>query len=402
MALVLDRPNASQGDRAQLVELRVAGLFAGIGGIELGLHEAGHRSEILCEIDPHASRVLRARFPGTDVVGDVRSLAEMPRVDLVAAGFPCQDLSQAGRTAGINGNRSGLVAEVFRLIETARERPRWLLLENVSFMLHLDRGEGMRYLTSELERLEMRWAYRVVDSRAFGLPQRRQRVLLLASSEADPAPLLFEQDAGPPVEPEDYRAVANGFSWTEGLTGLGWAVDAIPTLKSGSAVGIPSPPAIWMPDGLIGSPGIRDAERLQGFDADWTLPGVEGEIKQGPRWKMVGNAVSVPVATWIGGRLAAPAESAQYVSTPLLEGGRWPRAAEGGPGRMPSAVERSMWPVRLDRPHLADFLTEPLKPLSVRACDGFLSRAERSSLRFPDGLLDAVRAHRARVATTAS
>ena len=178
--------------------LRVAGLFAGIGGIELGLEAGGHSTRLLCEVDPHAARVLAARFPDPELVADVREIDSLPDVDLVSAGFPCQDLSQAGRTAGISGRRSGLVGEVFRLIEGARSTPRWLLLENVSFMLHLDKGEGMQFLTSELERMGMRWAYRVVDSRAFGLPQRRQRVILLASREADPGPLLFEQEAGTP------------------------------------------------------------------------------------------------------------------------------------------------------------------------------------------------------------
>lgn len=181
--------------------LRVAGLFAGIGGIELGLHHAGHETRLLCEVDPHAARVLRARFPGVTIEPDVRGIASLPEVDLVSAGFPCQDLSQAGRTAGIAGGRSGLVSEVFRLIGQREAMPRWLLLENVSFMLHLDRGEGMRYLTSELERMGLRWAYRVVDSRAFGVPQRRQRVILLASREADPGPLLFAQEADSLLRP---------------------------------------------------------------------------------------------------------------------------------------------------------------------------------------------------------
>jgi DNA (cytosine-5)-methyltransferase 1 len=377
-------------------KLRVAGLFAGIGGIELGLHGSGHSTELLCEIDPHAAKVLAAHFPGTPLVSDVRDIQALPAVDLVAAGFPCQDLSQAGRTAGISGGRSGLVGEVFRLIETPT--PRWLLLENVSFMLHLDRGEGMRFLTSELERLGMRWAYRVVDSRAFGLPQRRQRVILLASKVADPGPLLFEQESGSAAEPTTYAGTANGFYWTEGLTGLGWAVDGTPTLKGGSTIGIPSPPAIWLPNGQIGTPEIRDAERLQGFPTDWTLPGVKGEVRQGPRWRMVGNAVSVPVAQWVGDRLASEPSHADYTAVELPDGFRWPKAAEGGPGRRPAAVGVSMWPIRTVRRHLADFLEHPLAPLSIRACDGFLSRAARSSLNFPPGLLDAVRAHRERLA----
>lgn len=379
---------------ATTTHLRVAGLFAGIGGIEQGLHEAGHRSEILCEIDPHAAAVLEAQFAGVPIVGDVRELLALPDVDVITAGFPCQDLSQAGRTAGIRGRQSSLVGEVFRLIETARRRPRWLLLENVSFMLHLDQGRGMRFLTSELERLGMSWAYRVVDTRAFGLPHRRQRVILLASSEDDPEPYLFADEAGQPDEPADFTGRANGFYWTEGLRGLGWAVDAVPTLKGGSAIGIPSPPAIWMPDGSIGTPEIRDAERLQGFDEDWTLPGVAGLKRQGGRWKMVGNAVSVPVAKWVGDQLAAQPREAPFPFTLMADTARWPRAASGRPGQRPRAVERSMWPIRTQRPALAEFLEHPVAPLSLRACDGFLSRTERSGLRFPPGLLDAVRAHR--------
>src|SRR6266566_1304592 len=97
--------------------LAVVGLFAGIGGIETGLHAAGHESVLLCEIDDSARAVLDARFPGVQLERDVTQLAELPRCDLLAAGFPCQDLSQAGRTAGIGGRNSGLVESVFHLLE---------------------------------------------------------------------------------------------------------------------------------------------------------------------------------------------------------------------------------------------------------------------------------------------
>src|SRR6202044_1167011 len=101
------------------------------------------------------------------------------------------------------------------------------------FMLQLDRGKAMRHLTEMLGALGYRWAYRVVDARAFGLPQRRHRVLMLASRSEDPRPVLFGQDAGAPAEPEgiDYPC---GFYWTEGIRGLGWAIDAVPTIKGGS------------------------------------------------------------------------------------------------------------------------------------------------------------------------
>jgi len=154
-----------------------------------------------------------------------------------------------------------------------------------------------------------------------------------------------------------------------------------------------------MQDGTIGSPSIEDAERLQGFDAGWTLPGVDGLKRKGARWKMVGNAVSVPVSAWIGRRLADPPMSAMTATSPLPAGAKWPTAAAGGPDREPVAVECSTWPVRCERPSLTSFLQSPLTPLSVRACDGFLARADRSTLRFPPGLLAAIRAHRRSMAS---
>src|SRR5436190_279239 len=84
----------------------VVGLFAGIGGIEHGLHLAGFHSEMLCEIDAAAQRVLAHNFPGIPVVKDVRALRSLPNAEIVTAGFPCQDLSQAGKTAGIRGRHS--------------------------------------------------------------------------------------------------------------------------------------------------------------------------------------------------------------------------------------------------------------------------------------------------------
>ncbi len=249
----------------------------------------------------------------------------------------------------------------------------------------------MQHLTSQLGRLGFRWAYRVVDARSFGIPQRRQRVLLLASRNHDPRPVLFADDAGEPPERAP-ASLACGFYWTEGIRGLGWAVDAVPTLKGGSTIGIPSPPAVRMPDGLVGTPDVRDAERLQGLPTDWTL--VDGPImtrRTGARWKMVGNAVCVPVAQWVGERLTNPGTFDDARSHPF-SGKRWPMAA-WGEGDRAFTVDMSLWPLALQRPHLADFLDYPVHPLSVRATGGFLGRTDRSSLRFPDGFLDAVRRH---------
>jgi DNA (cytosine-5)-methyltransferase 1 len=274
------------------VTLRFAGLFAGIGGIERGLHLAGHTTELLCECWEPAQRVLAAEpeFANVPLHPDITMLESLPdEIDAVAAGFPCQDLSQAGMTAGIQGRESGLVAHLFKLLRKREDSGRplsWIVIENVQNMLALDRGAAMRYLTSELEALGCRWAYRVVDSRFSGVPQRRRRVLLVASATDDPREVLFAADAGP--RPDDsYTEDSFGFYWTEGLRGLGWAQDAIPTLKGGSTVGIPSPPAIWLPDRRPGqkfvTPTIEDAEALQGFPRAATIAADGDRRRNGPR-----------------------------------------------------------------------------------------------------------------------
>lgn len=369
---------------------QIAGLFAGIGGLERGLARSEHETRLLCEIDPPASVVLQRRFDSIPLHGDIQTLKRLPKATtLVVAGFPCQDLSQAGAMAGIEGARSGLVGEVIRLIE--QQQTPWVLLENVPFMLQLSSGRAMDVIASAFEFLGYSWAYRVVDSRCFGLPQRRRRVYFLASLEGDPRTILFSDEAGNQSDRPDFRSVACGFYWTEGLSGLGWAVDSIPTLKGGSGVGIPSPPAIVLPNGDVGTPDIRDAERLQGFPTDWTKPS-EAVARSSGRWKMVGNAVNVRAAEWIGRRLAKPGKIKEYSESPLREGRSWPTAAWNvGDGRV--SVDASEWPTVRSYQSLETFLRHPLVPLSVKATTGFLGRAERSGLRFPPDFLKTLKLH---------
>lgn len=374
-----------------LRELRTVGLFAGVGGLERGLERHGHIVSLLAEIDPAAQAVLRKRFPGVSITEDVRVIKTLPPCDLVSAGFPCQNLSQCGKTEGIEGCQSSLVREVFRLVERAVKRPDWVLLENVPFMLQLDAGRAMTFMVTELTRLGYRWAYRTINVRAFGIPQRRRRVVLLASQSYDPQKVLFADDK--PEIPEPDEAGGYGFYWTEGLTGLGWAPDCVPTLKGGSSFGIPSPPAIWIPrERRIVTISIRDAERLQGFPADWTAPAERVEGRVGARWRVVGNAVCVRLAAWIGRRLARPGESLVDRGDAISNAGPWPPAAYGDESGI-WKVNASDWPVVWQSRPILQFLKYPTYPLSVRATAGFLSRAQKSRLRFAQGFLADVAHH---------
>jgi DNA (cytosine-5)-methyltransferase 1 len=372
--------------------MRVAGLFAGVGGLELGMQRAGHHAVLLCDVLPAAQAVLAARFPGVDYRDDITRLRSLPAdVDLVCAGFPCQDLSQAGLTAGLDGERSGLIGEVFRLL--SRRRVPTVVIENVPFMLQLNGGNAMRAIIDEFERRGYRWAYRVVDSYSFGLAQRRERVFLVASRALDPSEVMLADEA--PIE-RHASAVGvrpHGFYWTEGLGGLGWAVDAVPTLKNGSTIGIASPPAVLMPDGRVVKVGIRDGERLQGFDADWTLA-AEAVARPSARWGLVGSAVSVPVAQWVGERLREPGRYDTKRDREFPTASRPPRAARFD-GRKRHAVTISTDPLGIAPPPLLRFMSEPASQelLSLKATAGFLSRTRRAKLRFAPGFIAAVERH---------
>jgi len=359
--------------------LKICSLFSGIGGFELGFDLAGAETVMMCESDELARAVLKLRFPHVRLTSDVRKLRSLPDCDILTAGWPCQDLSQAGRTVGIAGERSGLVSEVFRLLDIKKKKPEFVLLENVAFALQLERGAAIKLVTQQFNRLGYKWAYRVLDSRSFGLPQRRRRVFILASLSNDPASILFNGAHSPPAHLHE-KVAKFGFYWTEGNTGLGWSVDSVPPLKGGSSVSIPSPPAIWdLRRGEFSRPGIADAERMQGFPADWT--DIPEHIAARARWKLVGNAVSVPVVRWIAERIKSRS-TLPDITDLRTEKRTGHNAATGGPN-LP--VTHYYFPsegpagARLGR--LTDFMSLDGDPLSLRAARGFLSRIERSSLR---------------------
>ncbi|MGZ8286873.1 MAG: DNA cytosine methyltransferase [Allosphingosinicella sp.] len=360
--------------------LRVASLFSGIGGFEVGFQGLGFELALMCDVDPASRAILAEHFPKTRIACDVRRLQKLPVSDVLVGGWPCQDLSQAGRTAGIGGARSGLVNEVFRLIDAGPAKPPIVILENVAFALRLHQGQAIRYVVSELEARGYRWAYRVLDSRAFGLPQRRRRIFVCGTTDRDPWSVLF--DGLPEAEKPPVDQLHVGFYWTEGNRGLGWSPGAVPPLKGGSSLSIPSPPAVWnRTDGTFSTPTIEDAEQFQGFRRGWTCAARDPSGSDRARWRLVGNAVSVNVAKWLGERLnseQAPTEAA----LPWVDEYIPHNAARGGPGERSRYLARCHeGPRNTQTSSLEEFGYAGSVSLSHRAASGFLSRYIKSQLR---------------------
>lgn len=369
---------------------QVAGLFSGIGGFELAFSKVGFEAALLAENDPAASAVLKRRFDGVDLRSDVADVKELPRgIDVVTAGFPCQNLSMAGDKSGISGAKSGVVEKMFDLIETARVPT--VVIENVYFMLQLDRGNGMRWLVERFEALGYEWAYRVLDTAGFGLPQRRRRVYLIASKVIDPRRVLFADESKPLDLQKPSLEKPLGFYWTEGRTGIGLSVDGIPPLKVGSALGIPSAPAVLFPDGEVLMPSLAACEALQGFPKGWTSVGEVASRR--PEWRMVGNAVSVPVAHWVASRIKDPGTVLEFEKAEIAEGRKWPDAAWNVGGDR-TGIIASDKPIAIGAPSISSFREDEWSLLSDRALNGFIDRVMKGGLKTPAGFLEALRVAR--------
>lgn len=172
--------------------MKVLSLFSGVGGFDLGLEAAGMHTVAMCEWDKKAASVLRRHWPDIPIYGDVSELTGAQLVadgvtpDLVAFGSPCQDLSVAGKRAGLSGERSGLFHEAIRIIKELRELsadtlPRWIIWENVVGALNSNKGADFQAVLDEMGNLGthfIEWA--VLDAQNYGVAQRRRRVFLIA------------------------------------------------------------------------------------------------------------------------------------------------------------------------------------------------------------------------------
>lgn len=351
--------------------MRYATLCSGIEGFGLGFDDSGMECVYQCEIDKDCRRVLERHYPGADRGTDVNdettaeSLRRL-RPDLLAFGFPCQDLSVAGRRAGLAGKRSGLFFRCADLI--AQFSPRWLCIENVPGLLSSNDGRDMGIVLGTVGDLGYGWAYRVLDAQWFGVAQRRRRVFIVGclGDAARAAEILFERDSlpwNPPPSRETGARVAGCFTagahpgghngqddhkdgrlivtpvaiqeracsenLKNGPGGKGWQEHIAFTLEARHH----AQTVAYRTSGNCGvmEQGDRTAclntatdptqniirsgmavrrltpceyERLQGFPDGWTRIDASGkELSDASRYRMLGNAVCVNVARWVGKRL---------------------------------------------------------------------------------------------------
>jgi DNA (cytosine-5)-methyltransferase 1 len=359
-------------------------LFAGIGGFDLGFERAGMRAIWNVEREATCRALLSVKFPNATQHCDVRTVGalNLPSVDVLCGGFPCQDLSVAGKRAGLRGARSGLFYEFTRIAYELR--PRFVVWENVPGLLSSDQGRDFARVLHELGRIGYHGAWRVLDAQHFGVAQRRRRVFgVFARGDLGAGPCaeilsLAEGLRGHPSPSGKTRKNATGTlsARTGGGGGLGtdfecsgglqvsssltskWAkgtggpsgdecqnltlafsskdhgADAgelAPTLRAmghreshmngGGQIAVAQTltAEMYRSGGATAGknqgvrnvilPGVRrltprECERLQGFPDDWTA-GFSDSV----RYRMLGNAVAVPCAEWIGRRLLAHTQS---------------------------------------------------------------------------------------------
>ena len=248
--------------------MKVLSLFSGVGGFDMGLENAGMETVFQCEWDKHANTILHKHWPTVPKWDDVSTLtgkhilAHAPVIDVVAWGSPCQDLSVAGKRAGLEGGRSNLFHEGIRIIkelrkETNGQYPRISIWENVVGALNSNRGADFGVIIDEMAEagaLVIEWA--VLDAQYFGVPQRRRRVFVIAVFDSAianicPDPLLPVSESlpghltkGKPKKQSASRTLTEGIrtdgQWAAGTSPDGDFLTTSVTSKWSKGYGGPS------------------------------------------------------------------------------------------------------------------------------------------------------------------
>ena len=345
-------------------------LFSGIGGFDLGFKRAGMRCAWQCEIDAAARAVLTKQF-GEPIIEDVRNVRRdnVAAVDLVCGGFPCQDLSIAGKRAGLAGERSGLWFEFRRVVEELK--PKWVVVENVPGLLSSNGGADFAVILRGLVKCGYGVAWRVFDAQYFGVAQRRRRVFIVGSlGDGSAAQVLFEsegmfgdsptrQESGQDVTPSTASGINNSglrgrqpgseasvvsaslnnhhgridsesetfvFEPRVARNGRGAPAPIAPPLKAengqtGKGDGAPVVAYNWQSGGRVqhsfGLPNLQSNQvpavgirRLTPMECERLQGFPDGWTavngqSDSTRYRQLGNAVAVPVIEWIGRRLIA-------------------------------------------------------------------------------------------------
>jgi DNA (cytosine-5)-methyltransferase 1 len=311
--------------------MKFGSLFTGIGGFDLAFEQAGMTCAWQCEINAAARSVLARHWPDVPIIEDGRAIGahNLPPVDVICGGFPCQDMSLAGKRAGFAGHRSSLFFEMVRV--TYELRPAFLVWENVPGLLSARNGRDFAEVLMALDAIGYCGAWTGLDARYFGLAQRRRRIFGVFAREdigagrcAEILSLLHRLRWHPAPrggEEEDYSAVpGNGVDGGRPYT-IDWAAPVTTTTVAdppGTARTLTASRTLAVAYTLptqaqrnnldsqtyVAEPhGIRrltpaEYERLQGFPDGWTAGQSDTQ-----RYRQLGNAVAVPVARWIGTRI---------------------------------------------------------------------------------------------------
>ena len=253
-------------------------LFCGIGGFRLGLERAGHECKWPCEIDEFCRKVYLKHWPDTDpFYRDIRTVVDAPRVDMLYGGFPCQDLSLAGKRAGIEGERSGLWSEFARLI--GEVRPRYALVENVPGLL----TGGMERVLGDLAEIGYDAEWHCIPAAAVGAPHLRDRVWILATG------IVCQR-------PNEERDRSGRSQEAVGDSGASLADSESKRLQGREDCGNP------------GSTLTGLGEGCGAISNQWSVEPDVGRVAHGvpsrvDRLKSLGNAVVPQVVEWIGRRI---------------------------------------------------------------------------------------------------
>lgn len=255
-------------------------LFSGIGGFDLGLELAGLQCKWQCELNDFAIKILERHWPNVKRFKDVRDVngRNAATVDVIVGGFPCQDLSIAGRRKGLAGEQSGLWFEFYRILKDMQ--PKLVVIENVPGLLSSNDGRDFAIILRGLVGIGYGVSWRIFDSQYFGVAQQRRRLFIVGSfGNGRSAQILFEPQKST-VLPIKVAQVSSTI-----LTKYGQRWDDSETLidEGGTRIRKLTP---------------TEVEKLQGFPIGWTSGQSDSR-----RYHQLGNAVTVPVIKWIGERI---------------------------------------------------------------------------------------------------